>query len=65
MSFDLNGANIKVRDAHLLQPSISIYPEETHTPAQSLVAEMMIMAGEAAGAYGEASAAPAAWHLHS
>ena len=53
ITLKVEGADIKVRDAHLLQPHITIQPDVPSSPAHTLVAEMMIMAGEAAGALGE------------
>ena len=46
---------IRVEEAHLLRPRITIEEEPVDTPAKLLVAEMMIMAGEAVGAYGAPS----------
>ncbi|KAK9805847.1 hypothetical protein WJX73_007247 [Symbiochloris irregularis] len=56
--FNVNSASVKVRDAHLEQPTITIEPDQQDTNANRLVAEMMILAGEAAGRHGKEAGLP-------
>ena len=54
MTIFLDECDIKVDDARLQQPSISVRRLSTESsPSRTLVSEMMIMAGEIAAQYGQ------------
>lgn len=52
VSFAPDDVEVRVEDAHLPNPRVTIQPQLQSSAASMLVAEMMILAGEAVGTFG-------------